>query len=98
MAMMTPTSSLVGAGPVHIRIGTLEVDLEAREARVDGAVVATTPREFDLLGFLAAHPRVAFSREVLLREVWQSDAHCQQPSTVTEHVYRLRQKFAGAAA
>ncbi len=73
--------------------GPLEVDLAARCVTVDGAPVELTAKEFDLLAFLAARPGHAFSRDDLLRSVWQSAADWQRPSTVTEHIRRLRSKI-----
>jgi len=52
-----------------------------------------TPKEFDLLAFLAASPRQVFSRGQLLEQVWDSSAEWQDPSTVTVHIRRLRQKI-----
>jgi DNA-binding response OmpR family regulator len=60
---------------------------------VDGRLVALTAREFDLLAFLAAAPRQVFSRAELLEQVWDSSADYQDPSTVTVHIRRLRQKI-----
>lgn len=80
----TPASHLVFDG--------LEIDLASREVTVDDAAVSLTTKEFDLLAHLAASPRTVFSREALLREVWNSSPEWQSPSTVTEHVRRLRQK------
>jgi DNA-binding response OmpR family regulator len=71
----------------------IEINLSAREVRVDGQVVALTPLEFTLLVFLASSPRRVFSRAELLRAVWGSDAGWQTPATVTEHVRRLRRKL-----
>jgi two-component system response regulator ResD len=79
------------AEPV-IRFDGLEIDRGAREARLDGRVVPLTPREFDLLSFLARHPRIAFSRADLLDYVWDV-AYDGDPSTVTVHVRRLREKI-----
>jgi two-component system, OmpR family, phosphate regulon response regulator PhoB len=74
--------------------GALTIDREAREVRVDGELVELTPIEFDLLAFLAAHPRRVFSRGELLERVWNSSADWQVASTVTEHVRKVRQKLA----
>ena len=52
-----------------------------------------TAREFDLLAFLASAPRQVFSREQLLRQVWDSSAEWQDDATVTEHVRRIRRKI-----
>ncbi len=75
----------------EIVLGDLRVDPSSREVRVRGALVELTAREFDLLAFLAAHPRTVFRREELLDHVWgwsYGDA-----STVTVHVRRLREKI-----
>ncbi len=66
------------------------VDGDAMEVRRAGAVLALTNREFDLLLFLVSSPRQAFSRDQLLRQVWQAEPGWQDPATVTEHVHRLR--------
>jgi two-component system phosphate regulon response regulator PhoB len=73
--------------------GDLEIRVAEREAFLDGSLVPTTSREFDLLAKLASAPRRVFSREVLLAEVWGSSGDWQDPATVTEHVRRLRHKF-----
>jgi DNA-binding response OmpR family regulator len=51
-----------------------------------------TAREFDLLWFLASHPRRVFSREQLMRRVWGYSA-ALDTGTVTVHVRRLREKI-----
>lgn len=71
----------------------LEIDVQCRDVRVDGAPVELTAREFDLLSFLASSPRQVFTREQLLQQVWSSDAEWQDPRTIAEHVHRLRRKI-----
>jgi DNA-binding response OmpR family regulator len=78
--------------PEPLRFPGLEIDPGAREVVVEGERVALTPREFDLLHFLAEHPRIAFSRLQLLDELWDV-AYDGDPSTVTVHVRRLREKI-----
>jgi DNA-binding response OmpR family regulator len=70
--------------------GELVLDGPSREVRLDGAPVALTGREFDLLRFLMANPGVAFTRVELLERVWGWSFGDQ--STVTVHVRRLREK------
>jgi DNA-binding response OmpR family regulator len=70
----------------------LQIDPAAHEVRVDGRVVELTPKEFELLHFLATHPRVAFARSELLDQLWDV-AFAGDPSTVTVHVRRLREKI-----
>ena len=68
----------------------LTIDVAARVVLVGNALVKTTPKEFDLLAFMASSPRQAFSRGQLLEHVWGSSTDVQDPSTVTVHVRRLR--------
>jgi len=72
--------------------GDVELHVSAREVKVAGQPVSLTPKEFDLLHFLAANPRQAFDRLRLLEELWDV-AYEGDPSTVTVHVRRLRQKI-----
>jgi DNA-binding response OmpR family regulator len=74
-----------------LRAGALQVDTVAHEARLDGELVSLTAKEFDLLAHLMRHPRRAFRREQLLREVWGFEYG--DTSTVTVHVRRLREKI-----
>jgi DNA-binding response OmpR family regulator len=74
-----------------LRFDGLEIDLRAREVKVGGEIASLTPKEFDLLHFLASSPRQVFSRLQLLEELWDI-AYEGDPSTVTVHVRRLREK------
>jgi DNA-binding response OmpR family regulator len=71
----------------------LVIDTIAREVAVDDEAVALTAKEFDLLAYLAGHPRQVFSRAQLLVAVWDSSPDFQDPATVTVHVRRLRNKI-----
>ena len=57
-----------------------------------GSRVRLTAKEFDLLWFLASHPRRVFSRDQLMDRIWGYDA-AVDTGTVTVHVRRLRQKI-----
>ncbi|MCC6435683.1 MAG: response regulator transcription factor [Acidimicrobiales bacterium] len=76
-----------------IDFGSLHIDLPSRTVAVQGAEVALTAKEFDLLALLAGSPRQVFSRSQLLELVWDSSSDYQDPATVTVHVGRLRQKL-----
>ncbi len=82
----------VEAADEVLRFEGLEIDRRSRECRVRGAAVGLTAKEFDLLTFLAASSRQVFSREQLLRNVWESSGDWQDDATVTEHVRRIRRK------
>ena len=81
-----------GAGEDVLSFGELEIDPRTREARVDGRPVELTPREFDLLHFMASSPRTVFNRDHLLDELWDP-SFTGDPSTITVHVRRLREKI-----
>ena len=69
----------------------LQLDPARREARVDGAPVRLTVKEFDLLYFLASNPRHVFSRSQLMSSVWGYEA-ALDTGTLTVHMRRLRAK------
>jgi DNA-binding response OmpR family regulator len=71
--------------------GDVELDAEAREVRKHGVPVRLTLKEFDLLWFLASHPRRVFSRDQLMERVWGYTSPLDT-GTVTVHVRRLREK------
>jgi DNA-binding response OmpR family regulator len=73
-------------------LGDLELDAETREVRKAGAEVKLTAKEFDLLWFLASHPRRVFGRDQLMSRVWGYEA-ALDTGTVTVHVRRLREKI-----
>jgi len=80
-------------GEHKLDFGDLEIDLQTREVVLKGKVIETTAKEFDLLVFLAQAPRRVFSREQILKNVWDSSANWQDAATVTEHVRRIRKKI-----
>lgn len=79
-------TEVITAGPVRIEPRT-------RAVSVAEVAVELTPREFDLLMFLATHPRHAFTRGQLLEQVWSTTSDARGEATVTEHVHRLRLKL-----
>jgi DNA-binding response OmpR family regulator len=80
----TPGDSLV--------YGDLRLDVKARQVTRAGAPIELTAKEFDLLYYLASHPRQVFSREQLLDQVW-GYGYVGDDSTVTVHIHRLREKI-----
>jgi DNA-binding response OmpR family regulator len=76
----------------RIRFGDIEIDAAAREVRKRGNALRLTAREFELLWFLACHPRRVFSRDQLMSRVWGYEA-ASDSGTVTVHVRRLREKI-----
>jgi two-component system, OmpR family, phosphate regulon response regulator PhoB len=76
----------------HLSFDGLEIDASTREVTKGGTEVRLTAKEFDLLWFLASHPRRVFSRDQLMDRIWGYDA-AVDTGTVTVHVRRLRQKI-----
>jgi DNA-binding response OmpR family regulator len=72
--------------------GDLEIDAACREVTKAGEPLRLTAKEFDLLWFLASHPRKVFSRGQLMDRVWGYEA-ALDTGTVTVHMRRLREKI-----
>lgn len=85
------------APPLLNRIGSLELDRERHEVRVNGLPIALTRKEYDLLRLFMDHPRAAFSREQLINRVWGYN-YAGETRTVDVHIRTLRQKLGEAAS
>lgn len=72
--------------------GDLAVDPAARVVTVAGRPCNLTTTEFDLLYLFVRHPRQVFTRDQLLDRVWGLTEYID-PSTVTVHIRRLREKI-----
>jgi DNA-binding response OmpR family regulator len=81
----SPSVSVLTAGDVHIDTGR-------REVRRGSTVVALTPREFDLLRYLAINAGLALSRPQLLDGVWGPGWYGDE-RTVDVHIRQLRAKL-----
>lgn len=87
------------AGPSDERIvvGALVVDAAAREVTLDGHVIHLSPKEFDLLTYLAERPGEVVSKRQLLAEVWRQPWGGSD-KTVDVHLSWLRKKLGESAA
>ncbi len=81
-----------GEGEEPLVFGTLEIDPRSRRVASRGRRVSVTPKEFDVLHLLASNAGTVFSRLNLLEELWDF-AFDGDPSTVTVHIRRLREKI-----
>ncbi|HLB47388.1 MAG TPA: response regulator transcription factor [Anaerolineales bacterium] len=70
----------------------LRIDPATRIVTVRGGEVTLTAKEFDLLWFLARHPRQVFTRSQLLDHVWGYEFEGDS-STITVNIRRLREKI-----
>jgi DNA-binding response OmpR family regulator len=78
--------------PSEIRAAGVVIDEASYTARVNGAALNLTFKEFELLKYLAQHPGRVFTRQQLLTEVWGYDYY-GGTRTVDVHVRRLRAKL-----
>jgi DNA-binding response OmpR family regulator len=80
------------AGAQQLEFGDLVIDLDRRDVLVRGESVGLKPQEYELLLFLARHPGMALSRDLLLERVWGWD-YGGGSRTVDVHVRWLREKI-----
>lgn len=83
------------AGPIVV--GQLEVDAAARVARLDGTELELSPKEFDVLRYLAERVGEVVSKRELLAEVWRQP-YGGGEKTVDVHISWLRKKLGESAA
>ena len=81
-----------GPAAEEVRSGELVIDEATYSARIRGAALDLTFKEFELLKYLAQHPGRVFTRSQLLQEVWGYD-YFGGTRTVDVHVRRLRAKL-----
>jgi DNA-binding response OmpR family regulator len=83
--------------PGPIVVGALTLDAASREARLDGVWLELSPKEFDLLRFLAERVGEVVSKRELLAEVWRQP-YGGSEKTVDVHLSWLRKKLGESAA
>jgi two-component system OmpR family response regulator len=76
----------------YLKIGELEIDINRHQAFCRGSPLDLTPKEYELLAFLARNKGFVFSREQLLEKVWGYD-YAGNTRTIDVHVRWLRQKI-----
>ena len=76
----------------RIALADLVIDAATREVTRADKELRLTAKEFDLLWFLASHPKQVFSRDQLMDRVWGYSA-ALDTGTVTVHIRRLREKL-----
>ena len=79
-----------GETPV-VQIGTLEIDVPRHRVSRDGVDMKLTPREFDLLAFLARHAGKVVTHKHILNAVW-GPAHEEDTQYLRVYIGQLRQK------
>lgn len=77
---------------VVLRCGDLVIDPKARSVRRCGQTVALTPKEFDILYFLARNRGEVFTKEQIYQAVWESD-YMLDDSNIMAFIRKLRKKI-----
>ena len=72
--------------------GNIEMDLDRHSVTVRGERVALTLKEFEMLKLFMSRPGMAFTRDMLLLDVW-GDEYLGETRTVDVHIRTLRQKL-----
>ncbi|AKS37274.1 transcriptional regulator [Anoxybacillus gonensis] len=74
-----------------LNYGSLKINIYTREVFVNGRRVNLTPKEFELLQFLAEHPRQVFSHDQLYQKVWGNELIDEH--TIRVFIARVREKI-----
>ena len=92
-AVLRRASGMTNSTPQQpIAFETLKINPLTRNVEVDGQNISLTAKEFDLLWHFAKSPQQVFTRTQLLANIWGDELYTD-PSTVTVHIRRLREKI-----
>ena len=94
MAPQTPAPAPEGEA---LRFGRLVIQKGEATATKDGADLELTPREFELLAYLASHAGRVFSRQELMERVWNYEGYVGDVRAVDVAIRRLREKVEGVS-
>ena len=89
----TGDTQAAAAPEAQLRVGLLEIDTRTRNVSYDGKPVSLTPKEHDLLVYLARDPGAVHTREQILENVWDEN-WWGSTKTLDVHVASLRKKVA----
>jgi two-component system copper resistance phosphate regulon response regulator CusR len=80
--------------PVNRRVGDLTIDLTHRKAKRGARLIPLTPKEFDLLCYLARHNGQTVTRQMLAKDVWHEVGRATPLDNVIDvHIAHLRRKI-----
>jgi DNA-binding response OmpR family regulator len=95
-AVLRRSAADASGGAPSIAVGTLEIRLDAYEARLDGRLLELSPKEFELLSYLASRAGQVVAKRDLLTHVWRQP-YGGADKTVDVHVAWLRRKLGESA-
>ncbi len=91
-ALLRRAGTAVGGSASTLPIGSISLDLYARNAYRSGQLADLTAKEFDVIEFLMRNPNRVYSREALLDTIWAYE-YRSDIRTVDVHIRRLREKL-----
>ena len=91
-ALLRRAGSNTTATSNRLSIGTISLDLDARNAYRGDILTELTAKEFDVIEFLMRNPNRVYSREALLDTIWAYE-YRSDIRTVDVHIRRLREKL-----
>ena len=91
-ALLRRTASKQPNNTNTLTVGTITLDLDARNAYRSGEMADLTAKEFDVIEFLMRNPNRVYSREALLDTIWAYE-YRSDIRTVDVHIRRLREKL-----
>ena len=91
-AILRRTDIQIPSTDTPFRTGDVEIDVARHTVNRGDSILSLTPKEFDLLTFLARNKGIVFSRDQLLEKVWGYD-FAGDTRTVDVHVRWLRSKI-----
>ena len=78
--------------PDGMRLGELEIHPKSRKVAMQGSEISLTPKEFDILYFLAQNRGEVFTKEQIYRAVWAED-YLLDDSNIMAFIRKLRKKI-----
>ena len=91
-ALLRRSTQRTADQPAEITVGTIRLDLNARNAYRSGQLADLTAKEFDVIEYLMRNPNRVYSREALLDTIWAYE-YRSDIRTVDVHIRRLREKL-----
>lgn len=91
-ALLRRSGGNIAVSSSDLIYGPLKIEKDKHRVSIDDEQIPFTPREFELLYFLAKNPSRVFSREQLMETVWGYDFY-GDARTVDTHVKKIREKL-----
>lgn len=92
MLELQEDGELAASGSDALVCGTLSIQVKSRKVTDDGTEISLTPKEFDILYFLARNRGEVFTKEQIYKAVWEND-YLLDDSNIMAFIRKLRKKI-----